>query len=348
MGCLKLSYTAPGALEQNATFLRVSPGKSVSDEKLCTDYYPFGMVARRENTPNAYFEAPSDTAKQNFGQYYRYGFQGQFSEEDSETGWNSFEARMYDPIIARWLVPDPARQYWSPYMAMGNNPINRLDPDGRTDNPFGASQYDANFEGIQTGGYSAYFPTLDHFWSIGPDGIQTITFLDELEFFAVNAPVAHARDGITPTIQYFATGAPLIKVYDQQFGFLLMGGDPTANNDPLGTTNVKRTEVLENFSLGFPAGKKPSNHYDRSKDLADGATRIATLFERLFGGSNKPQLQREVSGDTLFFLNEHGERHGNYVIKDYQGLGAGWHKGYRVNGGDTSEVQIWNGVFPSN
>jgi hypothetical protein len=45
---------------------------------------------------------------------------------------------MYDATIARWLVPDPMRQYFSPYLAMGNNPIRRVDPDGgddRTDDP---------------------------------------------------------------------------------------------------------------------------------------------------------------------------------------------------------------------
>jgi hypothetical protein len=30
---------------------------------------------------------------------------------------------------------DPAGQYWSPYIGMGNNPTNRMDPDGGTDGP---------------------------------------------------------------------------------------------------------------------------------------------------------------------------------------------------------------------
>ena len=37
-------------------------------------------------------------ARHAFDQYYRYGYQGQFAEEDEETGWNSFELRMYDPF----------------------------------------------------------------------------------------------------------------------------------------------------------------------------------------------------------------------------------------------------------
>jgi RHS repeat-associated protein len=61
---------------------------------------------------------------------YRYTYQGQFSERDLETGWSHFELREYDPVMGRWNVTDPAAQYWAPYCAMGNNPINEDDPSG--------------------------------------------------------------------------------------------------------------------------------------------------------------------------------------------------------------------------
>jgi RHS repeat-associated protein len=81
-----------------------------------TDYFPFGMEmpGRRHNPDN-----------------YRFGYQGQFAEKDQETGYNQFELRLYDARIGRFPNPDPYRQYWSSYMAMGNNPVNGLDPDGR-------------------------------------------------------------------------------------------------------------------------------------------------------------------------------------------------------------------------
>jgi len=68
-----------------------------------------------------------------YSTYYRYGYQGQFAEKDPETGLNSFETRMYDSRIGRWLTTDPAGQYWSPYMGMGNNGTNRIDNNGKTD-----------------------------------------------------------------------------------------------------------------------------------------------------------------------------------------------------------------------
>jgi len=45
-------------------------------------------------------------------------------------GWNSFDLRMYDANVGRWLSKDPMGQYWSPYEGMGNNPVSNSDPTG--------------------------------------------------------------------------------------------------------------------------------------------------------------------------------------------------------------------------
>jgi hypothetical protein len=37
---------------------------------------------------------------------------------------------MYDGRVGRWMTTDPYSQYHSPYLAMGNDPINLVDPDG--------------------------------------------------------------------------------------------------------------------------------------------------------------------------------------------------------------------------
>ena len=78
------------------------------------DYYPGG------------FEMPGRQK----GSSYRFGYQGQFAEKDEETGFNQFEAREYDPRIMRWMVTDPAGQYWSSYESMGNEWTNTMDPTG--------------------------------------------------------------------------------------------------------------------------------------------------------------------------------------------------------------------------
>ncbi|WP_281838214.1 RHS repeat-associated core domain-containing protein, partial [Propionigenium maris] len=40
-------------------------------------------------------------------------------------------AREYDPATGRFNSPDPAREGFSPYVYVGNNPINFVDPDGK-------------------------------------------------------------------------------------------------------------------------------------------------------------------------------------------------------------------------
>ncbi len=62
---------------------------------------------------------------------YRWGYQGQYAERDSETGLSAFMLRQYDGRIGRWTTIDPYGQYWSPYLGMGNNPVMFVDSDGR-------------------------------------------------------------------------------------------------------------------------------------------------------------------------------------------------------------------------
>jgi hypothetical protein len=57
---------------------------------------------------------------------------------------------MYDSGKGRWFALDPARQYWSPYVGMGNNPVSLVDPDGRFSTRSEARQFmrDENIGGI--------------------------------------------------------------------------------------------------------------------------------------------------------------------------------------------------------
>ncbi|SHI32538.1 RHS repeat domain-containing protein [Aquimarina spongiae] len=96
--------------------VRAVVGRTASGQAMAltsaTDYYPFGMPMPGRNLQGD----------------YRYAYQGQ--EKDPETGKEAFELRLWDSRIGRWLTTDPAEQYHSPYMAMGNNPITGVDPDG--------------------------------------------------------------------------------------------------------------------------------------------------------------------------------------------------------------------------
>ncbi|MBN2613774.1 MAG: RHS repeat-associated core domain-containing protein, partial [Bacteroidales bacterium] len=91
-----------------------------------SSYYPFGMPM--ESTEHNYVSALLNGS-------YRFGYQGQFAEKDPETGYNQFEARLYDSRIGRWMIPDPLKVNWSFYLGMGNNPVNFIDPDGMKELP---------------------------------------------------------------------------------------------------------------------------------------------------------------------------------------------------------------------
>ncbi|MCO6500884.1 MAG: hypothetical protein J5I47_10960 [Vicingus serpentipes] len=78
------------------------------------DYYPFGGI----------LPGRSLTSSVNL---LTYGYQG---KELDQNGLYDFEARLWDARLGRWITTDPASQFYSPYLAMGNNPISSIDPDG--------------------------------------------------------------------------------------------------------------------------------------------------------------------------------------------------------------------------
>jgi RHS repeat-associated protein len=80
-----------------------------------TDYYPWGM-----EMPGRMYNSTSN----------RYGYQGEYSEKDPETGLNTFDLRQFDSRLGRWLIPDPMYEFNNPYIGMGNNPVSIVDPTG--------------------------------------------------------------------------------------------------------------------------------------------------------------------------------------------------------------------------
>ncbi len=74
-------------------------------------------------------------------QAYRYSFNGMEADSELKGNGNSYttEFRQYDPRLGRWLSLDPLadkRAWMSPYNFVQNNPIMRIDVDGRLDTKF--------------------------------------------------------------------------------------------------------------------------------------------------------------------------------------------------------------------
>ena len=73
---------------------------------------------------------------------YRYGYAGMERDDEIKGSGNHYttEFRQYDPRIGRWFSVDPLADIpenigWSPYAFVWNNPINVIDPDGRSGEP---------------------------------------------------------------------------------------------------------------------------------------------------------------------------------------------------------------------
>ena len=88
-----------------------------------THYYPDGLAMAAISTV-----APLKIA--NKFRYQGKELQDKEFADNSGLEWYDFEARYYDPQIGRWWSQDPDDQFFSPYLAMGNNWVVVTDPDG--------------------------------------------------------------------------------------------------------------------------------------------------------------------------------------------------------------------------
>ena len=88
-------------------------GTAVSLEAVY-DYYPYGAVMR------SYENSPANMRL----------YQGKEWHDQLALNWYDFGSRYYDPVLGMWGSVDPQKQFASPYLAMGNNPVMMADPDG--------------------------------------------------------------------------------------------------------------------------------------------------------------------------------------------------------------------------
>jgi len=103
-------------------------------------YYPFGLKHPYNSTEFDYYYNTSTSSltigpmtNSNLYQYNSKEWQNEFNLNLYDYG-----ARMYDPAIGRWGVMDPLAEKYpniSPYVYVANNPVNVIDPDGRSGVP---------------------------------------------------------------------------------------------------------------------------------------------------------------------------------------------------------------------
>lgn len=253
-----------------------------------TDYGPWGDIIREQKT--------------NLLDLYRYGYQGQFAEKDDETGWNHFELREYDPITGRWTSIDPKRQYFSPYLSMGNNPTLRIDPDGGDDwvknNSTGEYVWDPNAVSQSTTqkGFTYVGPGLQNvynhfasnrssfdFWS--EPNINFAQWPGELNPYKANG-FGDLKEDIAnlPLVQRVASNA-VYNTVDELYISFLQQGDTRFNLEGFAVTRDQTIESgLNTVTSLFPLGTKGLN---------------ASQFSKTFKGTFIPKMQPRERG----FLN---------------------------------------------
>jgi|GEM_PF-1188144 len=134
-------------------------------------YAPFGDVLIEQNVVYGTFDS-------------RWTFNGK--EIDKETGLGYYGARYYDvdwsgpalSVVEGWLSVDPLAHLspnQTPFHFVSNNPISRIDPDGRND---GEWERDANGEWKKTSPKGDEMG-LDYYHYDNPDGTQTTEVRDK-------------------------------------------------------------------------------------------------------------------------------------------------------------------------
>lgn len=203
-----------------------------------SDYYPFGMLMQGRTLSSM---------------PYVFAYQGEFAEYDAENSLSYFEARMWDARIARWHIMDPAGQFASPYLGMGNNPIISVDPDGRI-------VWVPIIIGAMAGGYTGY-KIGD---AKGATGLRMFGYI--LGGAAVGGFSGHIGAAVAAGGGTFAsTQAIVVGSFTNSIGMNMLSGGQTDvtvgfgfgsynfDTGEFGYLGKKGNSALENIGYGFGA-----------------------------------------------------------------------------------------------
>ena len=230
-------------------------------------YYPFGGLTG---------------GSENLASSQRYKYNGKELDRTHGLDWYDYGARMYDPALARWIVPDPlAEKYYSisPYAYCGGNPINIRDISGKdwAVDSLGNAHYNAswNENTILPDGYKYYGETGNGFKDI-LNGITccrlekngSVTDLYSVKD-AVITPSTNISAGLSAFSWALQTKADLFEYAIRER--LKIGWEAQTKLNRYGS--AKRIEI-QSRAIGNVAAK----YLKMTKDIGIGTTVLNTLL----------------------------------------------------------------------
>ena len=234
----------------------------------------------------------------------------------------------------RWLSPDPAGQFHSPYLGMGNNPISGVDPDGQwywKDNVTGDQVWKSGFWENAGAMFSSRY-TLNTATFTNPDGSShfvrgDVYFIDGtpyycptggvtvystqitgsyLEFNATQSPGRARMDGTLSWIDTYRNGDVKVRQsWTAVSGSRTLRPIPAHNDWQLSNYRVRTEEGFSRDNFGFSL--------DITPDPRDGRTSLRIHPDGGLPGTagciglngTKPQLQ-QFARMSQNYLSVHG------------------------------------------
>jgi RHS repeat-associated protein len=257
-----------------------------------TDYYAFGG------------QLPGRIWQQSGGDY-RYGYQGQQKSQD-DVNWDNFELRNFNHDLGRWSAPDPYGQFHSPYIAMANDPVSAIDPDG----------------GYQTwSGYRAALP----YWA------HTNSYNLNSAWFGVDGPESGGGSGGGPNMGGGIFGGD---IFSGGIGFdQLDGMDGNADGMINGTETI--AQYNESISPGYSSlNEITSQHYDAFVNSFGTYIDPSNSYNKKTGTYGKWSDGYYVDPNTKLVINSAGgyDVEGNsFIFSKWNSVGGA--KAAQANGG---------------
>jgi RHS repeat-associated protein len=235
------------------------------------DYYPFGMCYTKN--PGSFTNNRKYNGKE---------------EQEMPGRWLDYGARFYDPQLGRWHGVDPlAKDYaeWSPYNYATDDPVNKLDPDGKwvwavvgAALDYGLQVYD-NYQNGSTGS-DAWVGDVN-FVSVGlsalnPSGKFKVLKTAVVEVVKAATEKSSLNDGfqINTDIKDVAKKATINTVVDVGAGKLTEAGS---------------TKAVQNAKNEVSAANKQLKTAERQAQRSPGSTKKA---ERVQSAQSNAQLAK--------------------------------------------------------